>query len=226
MRTLLVTDKTDRQLIIMYASSTNTTTTPVSTKWEELTLTPKLDLVRLHDRSVKLDLLLLALKSLAAIGIDALGRVASQLQLESAVADKLTQIGVVCGEVSLDQARKEKTDSSSTYSSLPEEEGKGRKINEARSLVLIICHLARQHQSLIRRAVALMEQSASQNSDTATLLKDYSDRFNEVYRRYFSTDEKEITDEREKLAFKLLIDLLFCSDSGGHRRLWFTLLSG
>ena len=210
----------------MYPNPTNATATPVATKWEELTLTSKPTPVKLRDMEVKLDLLLLALKTLAAIGIETLVRVASQLQLESAVADKLTEIGVFCGEV-------EKTDGfSSPHSSLPEEEGKGRKIDEARSLVLIISHLARQHQSLIRRAVALMERSASQNSDTATLLRDYSDRFNEVYQKYFlseermdRTDETSVLRAREKLAFKLLIDLLFYSDSGGHRRLWFTLLT-
>ncbi len=205
----------------MYPNPTNATTTPISTKWEELTLLPKPDGAPLQDMGVKLDLLLLALKTLAEIGIDALRQVAARLQLESVTADKLSQIGVVCGEI-------EKADSFSAYSSLPEEQQKAHKIDEGRSLVLIICHLARQHQPLIRRAVALMEQSTSEHSDRPALLKNYSDRFNPVYRQYYLTRTNEtsvLQEPTEKLAFKLLINLLFYSDSGGHRRLWLTISS-
>ena len=205
----------------MYTNPTNATTTPIAAKWEELTLLPKPDGASLQQMGVKLDLLLLALKILAEIGIDAMRRVAAQLQLESVVAHKLDRIGMVCGEI-------EKADSFSTYSSLPEEQQKAHKIDEGRSLVLIICHLARQHQPLIRRAVALSEQSASEESDTPALLKNYNDRFNAVYRQYrlTKTDETSVLREpTEKLAFKLLIDLLFYSDSGGHRRLWLTISS-
>ncbi|MDY6804181.1 MAG: DUF3038 domain-containing protein, partial [Cyanobacteriota bacterium] len=121
----------------------------------------------------------------------------------------------------------EKTKGVSLYSSLPEEQQKAHQIDEARSLVLIISHLARQHQPLIRRAVALIEQTASDNSETA-LLKDYIDNLNRVYREYRLTGE--VSDDTpvlltEKVAFKLLIDLLFYSDSGGHRRMWFGLLN-
>jgi hypothetical protein len=205
----------------MYANPTNATATPISTKWEELTLLPKPDGAPLQQMEVKLDLLLLALKTLAEIGIDALGRVAAQLQLESVTADKLSQIGMVCGEI-------EKANSFSAYSSLPEEQQKAHKIDEGRSLVLIICHLARQHQPLIRRAVALIEQSASERSDTPALLKDYSDRLNAVYQQYRLTRTGRmpvLPEPTEKLAFKLLIDLLFYSDSGAHRRLWLTVSS-
>ncbi len=213
----------------MYPNPSNTTTTPVSTKWEELTLFPKPDIARLQQMEVKLDLLLLALKSLTGIRTDALGRVAAQLQLDSVVANKLILIGEFWSEV-------EKTEGVSVFSSLPEEQQKAHQIDETRSLVLIICHLARQHQALIRRAVALREQIVSENGESQTvallpaLLKDYIDNFNEVYQKYCvlanRTDSKIdlSTETREKLAFKLLIDLLFYSDSGGHRRLWFGLL--
>ena len=213
----------------MYPNLTSTTTTPVSSKWEELILFPKPDIPRWQRMEVKLDLLLLALKSLTGIRTDALGRVAAQLQLDSVVANKLILIGEVWGEV-------EKTGGVSVFSSLPEEQQKAHQIDETRSLVLIICHLARQHQALIRRAVALMEPIVSENSEGQTvallpaLLKDYIHNFNEVYQKYCLLTKKmnsQIdlkTETREKLAFKLLIDLLFYSDSGGHRRLWFGLL--
>jgi len=211
----------------MYANPTNATTTPISTKWEELTLLPKPDGAPLQQMGVKLDVLLLALKTLAEIRIDALGRVAAQLQLESVVAHKLDRIGMVCGET-------DKADDFFAYSSLPEEQQKAHKIDEGRAIVLIICHLARQHQPLIRRAVALIEQSTSERSDTPALLKNYSDRFNAVCRQYSLTRTEDLTrtgkmpvlrEPTEKLAFKLLIDLLFYSDSGGHRRLWLTIIS-
>ncbi|NEO67369.1 MAG: DUF3038 domain-containing protein, partial [Moorea sp. SIO4G2] len=105
----------------------------------------------------------------------------------------------------------------------------GRKkldVEEARSLVLIICHLAKGHQELIRRAVALLEQMTQQNSEPhrAALLGDYLDNFNNTYRERMAQEENVSTDRLKQLALKLLINLLFYSGSKGHQRLWLALL--
>jgi hypothetical protein len=105
----------------------------------------------------------------------------------------------------------------------------GRKkldVEEARSLVLIICHLAKQHQELIRRAVALLEQLSEQNREPhqASLLGDYLDAFSNTYQERMDEGENVSTDSLTHLALKLLIDLLFYSSPNGHRRLWLALL--
>jgi hypothetical protein len=105
----------------------------------------------------------------------------------------------------------------------------GRKkldVEEARSLVLIICHLAKQHQALIRRAVALLEQLTEQNREphTVALLGDYLDIFINTYSDRMEDAEDLTSEILTQLAFKLLIDLLFYSSPDGHRRLWLALL--
>jgi predicted Zn-dependent peptidase len=99
-------------------------------------------------------------------------------------------------------------------------------VEEARSLVLIICYLARQHQELIRRAVALLEQMAEQNSEPhrAALLGDYLDTFSNTYQERMEQGENISPEQLTQLALKLLIDLLFYSGPNGHRRLWLALL--
>ncbi|MBU6185367.1 MAG: DUF3038 domain-containing protein [Cyanobacteria bacterium REEB444] len=105
----------------------------------------------------------------------------------------------------------------------------GRKsldINEVRSLVLIVCHLAREHQEFIRRAVGLLEQVRIQNQSPhrTALLGNYIDAFSNAYQVSMNDGNIIPPQQITFLALKLLIDLLFYSGAGGVRRLWFTLL--
>ena len=109
----------------------------------------------------------------------------------------------------------------------------GRKsldINEVRSLVLIVCHLAKEHQEFIRRAVGLLEQVRIQNQSPhrTALLGNYIDAFIDAFSNAYqvSMNDGNIISSQQLtfLALKLLIDLLFYSGAGGVRRLWFTLL--
>ncbi|CBN59075.1 MULTISPECIES: DUF3038 domain-containing protein [Kamptonema] len=181
----------------------------VSPKWEELTQKAP-EPTQLDNIKAQLDLVLLALEALAGIGSDAMLRVAAELNLESLVADR----------VSLWRLRQSNP--------LRKSQG-GRKkldVEEARSLVLIVCHLAKQHQALIRRAVALLEQLTEQNREphTVALLGDYLDTFSNTYSDRMEDAEDLTSDNLTQLAFKLLIDLLFYSSPDGHRRLWLALL--
>lgn len=178
--------------------------------WEELTLTASPDPIQLDNIKAHLDLILLALEALAGIGSEAILQAAAELNLESIVADR----------VSLWRLRQS--------SPLRKSQG-GRKkldVEEARSLVLIICHLAKQHQELIRRAVALLEQLTEQNQapHQAALLGDYLDAFSNTYQDRMEEGERVSPDELAHLALKLLIGLLFYSSPTGHRRLWLALL--
>ena len=190
----------------MHSSAHSPIPTP---QWEELNQT-KPNPAQLDNIKTQLDLILLALEALAGIGSEAMLQAATDLNLESKVPDR----------VALWRLRQ----------SNPLRKGEGGRkkldVEEARSLVLISCYLAKQHQELIRRAVALLEQVAQNNGEPhkAALLGDYIDAFTNTYQERMEEDDQISTDVLANLALKILIDLLFYSGSGGHRRFWLALL--
>jgi len=177
---------------------------------EELSLGASPEPGQLDNIKAQLDLVLLALEALAGIGSEAILQAATELKLESVVADR----------VALWRLRQ----------SSPLRKGQGGRkkldVDEARSLVLISCHLAKQHQELIRRAVALLETLTEQNREPhrAALLGDYLDNFSNTYQDRMETGDQASADQLTQLALKLLIDLLFYSSPTGHRRFWLALL--
>ncbi len=179
-------------------------------QWQDLTNLPAPNAVQWDNIKAQLDLVLLALETLTGIGSEAMLSAAINLDLESRVPDR----------VALWRLRQ----------SNPLRKGQGGRkkldVEEARSLVLISCHLAKQHQELIRRAVGLLEQMTEDNREPhqAALLGDYIDAFCNTYQERMEEDETISTDALSNLALKLLIDLLFYSGPGGHRRLWLALI--
>ncbi len=177
--------------------------------WDELNRAQP-DSTQLDNIKTQIDLVLLALESLAGIGSEAMLQAASALNLESKIPDRVT----------LWRLRQ----------SNPLRKGEGGRkkldIEEARSLVLIACFLAKQHQELIRRAIDLLEQAAQNDSEPhrTAMLGDYLDAFNNTYLERMEDDRNTSTENLTQLAFKLLVDLLFYSSPGGHRRLWLALL--
>ncbi|MDY7003266.1 MAG: DUF3038 domain-containing protein [Cyanobacteriota bacterium] len=152
----------------------------------------------------KLDMELLALNVLTGINSDTILRVASKLNIAPKLADELT---LVVGEkrgMSPNQPL---------------------KTEEAKSFILVICHLAKQNQALIRRAVSLMEQVAAQKTkpQSVTLLREYLDKFEKAYKQYYIYSENTSHDNPEQLALKLLVDLLFYSAPQGCSRHWSSL---
>jgi hypothetical protein len=194
---------------IVKSSTPTNDQTPLPANWQELAHNAP-EPVQLDNIKAQLDLVILALEALAGIGSEAILRVASELNLDSLVADR----------VALWRLRQ----------SNPKRKGQGGRkkldVEEARSLVLISCELAKQHQALIRRAVALLEQMTEQNRPpyTVGLLGDYIDKFSNTYRERMDDGEELSSDDLTQLAMKLLIDLLFYSSPSGHRRLWLALL--
>lgn len=165
---------------------------------------------QLDNIKAQLDLVLLALEALVGIGSEAMLHAATELNLESMVADR----------VALWRLRQ----------SSPLRKGQGGRkkldVEEARALVLISCHLAKHDQELIRRAVALLEQMAEQNREPhqTALLGDYLDRFHNLYQERMEDGDHVSPQILTQLALKLLIDLLFYSAQNGPRRLWLALL--
>lgn len=194
-------------LNVMYSAANSPTPT---SQWEDLTNLPAPSSVQWDNIKTQLDLVLLALESLTGIGSEAMLQAATDLNLESRVPDR----------VALWRLRQ----------SNPLRKGQGGRkkldVEEARALVLITCYLAKQHQELIRRAVGLLEQMAENNREPhqAALLGDYIDAFCNTYQERMEEDATISTDEITHLALKLLIDLLFYSGPGGHRRLWLALI--
>ncbi|MDF5711531.1 MAG: DUF3038 domain-containing protein [Nostoc sp. S4] len=189
-------------------SATNSATP--NAQWEDLIKLPAPNTVQWDNIKTQLDLVLLALETLTGIGSEAMLSAATDLNLESRVPDR----------VALWRLRQ----------SNPLRKGQGGRkkldVEEARSLVLITCYLARQNQELIRRAVGLLEQMAESNREPhqAALLGDYIDAFCNTYQERMEEDEQISTDLLTNLALKLLVDLLFYSAPGGHRRLWLALI--
>ncbi len=181
-----------------------------TSQWEDLTQIGAPSSTEWDNIKAQLDLVLLALETLTKIGSEAMLSAAIDLGLESKVPDR----------VALWRLRQ----------SNPMRKGQGGRkkldVEEARSLVLIICHLAKQHQELIRRAVSLLEQMAETDREPhqAAILGDYIDAFCNTYEERMEEDENVSTDLLTRLALKLLIDLLFYSSPGGHRRLWLALI--
>jgi hypothetical protein len=181
-----------------------------NSQWEDLTKLGTPNSVQWDNIKAQLDLVLLALETLTGSGSEAMLSAATNLNLESRVPDR----------VALWRLRQ----------SNPLRKGQGGRkkldVEEAQSLVLIICYLAKQHQELIRRAVSLLEQMAETRREPhhAALLGDYIDAFCNTYQERMEEDEKISTDQLSDLAIKLLIDLLFYSGPNGYRRLWLALI--
>jgi hypothetical protein len=164
---------------------------------------------QLDNIKAQLDLVLLALEALADIGSDAMLNAATELGLEDLAADR----------VALWRLRQ----------SNPLRQGSGGRkkldVEEARALVLIICHLAQQHQTTVRQGVMVLEQISQAGLPPShhPILGDYLDSFVTIYQDRMTTDPQS-SQSLEPLALKLLIDLLFYTDQAGPRRLWLALL--
>ncbi|MDJ0677837.1 MAG: DUF3038 domain-containing protein [Calothrix sp. MO_167.B42] len=181
-----------------------------NSQWEDLNKLGTPNSVQWDNIKAQLDLVLLALETLTGSGSEAMLLAATNLNLESRVPDR----------VALWRLRQ----------SNPLRKGQGGRkkldVEEAQSLVLIVCYLAKQHQELIRRAVSLLEQMAQAQREPhhAALLGDYIDAFCNTYQERMEENEKISIDELSNLALKLLIDLLFYSSANGYRRLWLALI--
>jgi hypothetical protein len=180
---------------------------PPPLNWQDLPLSNALNSAKLSQVKGYLDVLLLALASLTPLETVDLHNSVQELQLKP--------LGIA-STVNLPLSHPQQWWS----------ETENISVEEARSLVVVICHLARRYQELLRRAVTLMEQMQEQGKEPAltALLGEYLSNFQAVYSAYRSVEGQLAWEELQPFAFKLLIDLLFYSATNGHRRLWLVLL--
>jgi hypothetical protein len=164
---------------------------------------------QLDNIKTQIDLVLLALESLVGIGSEAMLQAATELGLQDVVSDR----------VALWRLRQ----------SNPIRRGSGGRkkldIEEARSLVMISCHLAQKHHDTIRRAVCLLEALTEDNQPPhqAAQLGDYLDQFTNLYQDRMEDNHRSPA-ALSDLGLKLLVDLLFYGSAQGVRRLWMALL--
>lgn len=187
----------------------STNTNPNSSRWQDLSKLEFTDDSQLENIKFHIDLVLLALEAIANISSEAIIEAAKDLNLESVIGDRIT----------LWRLR----------SSNPQRKSSGGRkkldVEEARSLVLIICHLAEKNQELLRRAVSLLEQVTEQNKPPhqTSLLGNYLDNFINYYQDRITVTSNCSTEYLSNLAWKLLISLLFYSGQNGHRLLWLAI---
>lgn len=168
----------------------------------------KLSASQLGSIKAQLDLVLMAIEALAEVGSDAVLAAAKELGLSQTLSDR----------VGLWRLRQ----------SSPLRKGHGRKkldIEEARALVLVICHLAKEHHSRVRQAVARLEalSEIGEPPHRAAILGDYLDNFSNMYSDRMADPDLK-TESLTQLSLRLLIDLLFYSAPGGERQLWLALI--
>jgi len=171
-----------------------------------------MELPQLYQIKAHLDLILLALEALTEISSETMLQAAEELNLQNILSDRLVLWR-------LRQANPLRKGNSGKGTS-------GRKkldVDEAKAIALITSHIAAQHQTALRQAVAELEKCTAKKTSPhqQKILGDYLDRFHSLYvERMTPTSEQNL----QKLALKLLIDLLFYSSSTGSRRLWMSLL--
>lgn len=184
--------------------------TPVnSLRWQDLSQ-PKLTNDRqLENIESHLNLILLALKAIADVNSKAMIEAAKDLNLELEWQDRISSPKL------------------SSANPQPKNSNGSQKITieQARSLVLIICYLANKHQELLRRAVSLLEQTTELNSSVhqTSLLSNYLNNFINYYQVQIANHLDLSRENSSKLAWNLLISLLFYSGQNGHRLLWMAI---
>ena len=188
----------------------STRNNPSITKWQGLHRLRVPTVNQLDNIKSHLDLIILALEAIAGITSDSILQAATTLNLDPIIKDRVDLWR-------LRQANPWRKSSG------------GRKkldVEEARSLVLIICHLAKNEKELLRRAVSLLEQVTEQNQEPykMALLGDYLDKFTNLYQERMVAETTLKSEQLYGLGLKLLVDLLFYSGNNGNRLLWLAIL--
>ncbi len=188
----------------------STRNNPSITKWQGLHRMRVPTISQLDNIKSHLDLIILALEAIAGITSDSILQAATALELDPIIKDR----------VDLWRLRQ--------ANPLRKSSG-GRKkldVEEARSLVLIICYLAKNEKELLRRAVSLLEQVTEQNQEPykMALLGDYLDKFTNLYQERMVAETTIKSEQLYQLGLKLLVDLLFYSGNNGNRLLWLAIL--
>jgi hypothetical protein len=164
---------------------------------------------------MQIDFLLLAIEALDLSGSESFLSVANELELQSIIKNR----------VNLWRLR-------STNPVRRSSQRDPMNFDEAKALVLVICHHARRLTMLIRQLLIAQQQLDQKglSYNHHFRLWDYLERFRTHFRSRMNPNRaaiKEYSDEKlDRLALKLLGQLLFCTGTAGTQRLWSSLFDG
>ncbi len=170
--------------------------------WDELVLTANLDSSQLHKIRMDLDLVTIAIAALTEIDRLEVMQIAEDLQLsiDSDWLEQWTLAGVL----------------------VPNQ----LNVEQLRSVVSIVTHLAQAHQQPIRQNIHYWHQTLA--VDRLPLespsLADYISRFISMYQTRFGQAPHQSVEILAQAALDLLVELLFYSSHHGRQRLWGMLL--
>jgi hypothetical protein len=177
---------------------------PASTpKLDDLLLTSKLESSQLARITTELNAISIAIAALTPLDRGELRKIAQDLQVEAIVSDWI------------DDWSLERAGSQTQYN-----------IQQIRALVLILHHLAQQHQPLVRRNIDDWQQNV--RADRLPLqspqLADYIGNFITIYQARIGRTNDLSFEELAETALNLTLGLLFYGSPNGHQRLWVALL--
>ncbi len=168
-------------------------------KWEDLSLNSNLNSAQLEQIASQLDLVTIALLALTQIGAVGIRQAAQELKLESIVTKWVN--------------------------GSPSDRHEQLNVGEVKSLVLIISHLAQQHQILMRQNITDWEQTIQDcRSVQESSLADYISNFIKIYQDRTHNVRNLSTAVLSEAALNILVQLLLYSSPNGHQRLWGALL--
>lgn len=166
---------------------------------------------------LQLDLLLLAIEALDLGGSEALLLAAQELGLNDLVQNR----------VSLWRLR------SSNPLRRSSSQRRSLSLDEAKALVMMICHVSRRLTVVIRQLLLGYQQLNQKqlSIDHHYRLTEYLERFRAHFRARMNPKRAGVmaydTDEKlNTLALNLLTQLLFCTGTAGTQRLWNSLFDG
>ncbi|MBD1940566.1 DUF3038 domain-containing protein [Microcoleus sp. FACHB-68] len=165
---------------------------------------------------LQIDLILLAIEALDLKGSEAILALAKELEI-----DEIIQNRVVLW-------RLRSTNPLRRYS-----QRRPLRLEEAKALVMIACHLARRMTVLIRQLLMDYQQLRDKQVplEHHLRLSDYLERFRAHFRSRMNPRRAGVlvynTDEKlNQLALELLGKLLFCTGTAGMQRFWISLFDG
>lgn len=165
---------------------------------------------------LQIDLMLLAIEALELGGSEAMLTVAKDLELQ----------GIIKNRVHLWRIR----------SSNPLRRSYTRRLltlDEAKAMVILVCHLARRLTVLIRQLLLAYQQLRDKQVplEHHFRLSEYLERFRAHFRSRMNPRRAGVaaynSDEKlNNLAIELLSELLFCTGTSGMQRFWSSLFDG
>lgn len=164
----------------------------------------------------QLDFLLLAIEALELGGSEAFLADAKELGLQDVIKNRVTLWRI-----------------RATNSLRRNSQRRSLSLQEAKALVVIICHRARRLTVLVRQLLMVYDQLLEKqlSPDHHLRLSNYLERFRAHFRSRMNPKRSGVliysTDEKlNELALMLLGQLLFCTGTSGTQRLWSSLFDG